>query len=94
MQLSDPAYLGVFYYALRDTLYVHDIDSATRVGLGGVQRFRVVTNKGEIVDPSGTLTGGGGRTYGGKMGRKVILSIIYLILPTKEMFNVFFNFMI
>ncbi|XP_022662184.1 structural maintenance of chromosomes protein 4-like [Varroa destructor] len=73
VQLSDPAYLGVFYYALRDTLYVHDIDSATRVGLGGVQRFRVVTNKGEIVDPSGTLTGGGGRTYGGKMGRKAKL---------------------
>ncbi|OQR69340.1 structural maintenance of chromosomes protein 4-like, partial [Tropilaelaps mercedesae] len=73
VQLSDPTYLGVFYYALRDTLYVRDIDSATRVGLGGSQRFRVVTNKGEIVDPSGTLTGGGGRSYGGKMGRKAKL---------------------
>lgn len=71
VQVSDPAHLGVFYYALRDTLVADEIDQATRVGLHGQQRFRVVTLKGEIVDPNGTLTGGGNRIISGKMGTKV-----------------------
>ena len=71
VQLSDPKYLAVFYYALRDTLVADEIDQASRVGLHGHERFRVVTLKGEIVDSNGTLTGGGNRVVSGKMGTRV-----------------------
>lgn len=57
--MADRAVLPAFYYALRDTLVADDIATATRVGVGGRERHRVVTLKGEVVEPSGTMTGGG-----------------------------------
>lgn len=51
--------MPAFYYALRDTLVADDIVAATRIGMGGKERYRVVTLKGEVVETSGTMTGGG-----------------------------------
>lgn len=45
--------LPAFYFALRDTLVAKDLDQATRVGLQGATRYRVVTLKGELIDLSG-----------------------------------------
>lgn len=60
-----------FYHALANTLIADDITTATEVGLSGQQRHRVVTLKGEVVDPQGTMTGGGAHTVSGRMGRQV-----------------------
>ncbi|VDN42681.1 unnamed protein product, partial [Gongylonema pulchrum] len=59
IRVTDPAVLPAFYFALRDTLIVDDITTATRIGIGGRQRYRVVTLKGEVVETSGSMTGGG-----------------------------------
>uniref|UniRef100_A0A0N5C0M0 Structural maintenance of chromosomes protein n=1 Tax=Strongyloides papillosus TaxID=174720 RepID=A0A0N5C0M0_STREA len=58
-----------FYFALRDTLVCKDIDTAKKVGLEGEKRWKVVSLKGEIVEASGVMTGGGNKPEGGKMGR-------------------------
>lgn len=47
--------LPAFYFALKDTLVAKDLDQATRVGLQGATRYRVVTLKGELIDLSGRI---------------------------------------
>ena len=56
---SKPEVKKAFWTAMRDTLVADDIETATRVGLNGSRRFRVVTTAGQVVDPSGAMTGGG-----------------------------------
>uniref|UniRef100_A0A0K0DY89 Structural maintenance of chromosomes protein n=1 Tax=Strongyloides stercoralis TaxID=6248 RepID=A0A0K0DY89_STRER len=63
-----------FYFALRNTLVCDDIDTAKRVGLEGEKRWKVVSLKGEIVEASGVMTGGGNKPEGGKMGRSAKVS--------------------
>jgi len=58
-----------FYYALRDTLVTKDLDTATNIAYGPT-RYRVVTLKGELIDLSGTMSGGGKPKRGG-MGHKM-----------------------
>lgn len=59
IRVADPAVLPAFYFALHDTLVADDITTATRIGMGGTKRYRVVTLKGEVVETSGSMTGGG-----------------------------------
>ncbi|GFS58401.1 structural maintenance of chromosomes protein 4 [Trichonephila clavipes] len=68
----DKNVLPAFYFALRNTLVANDLDQATRVGLKGSSRHRVVTLKGELIDLSGTMSGGGGRCFKGRMGQTVM----------------------
>uniref|UniRef100_A0A224Z246 Structural maintenance of chromosomes protein 4 n=1 Tax=Rhipicephalus zambeziensis TaxID=60191 RepID=A0A224Z246_9ACAR len=72
VSVKDTSLLPAFYFALRDTLVADDLDQATRIGLQGRTRHRVVTLQGELVDVSGTMSGGGGRVSRGKMGQAVI----------------------
>ncbi|KAK8771706.1 hypothetical protein V5799_025049 [Amblyomma americanum] len=72
VSVKDPSVLPAFYFALRDTLVANDLDQATRIGLQGSTRHRVVTLQGELVDVSGTMSGGGGRVMRGKMGQTVL----------------------
>jgi len=60
-----------FYFAVKDTLVVQDIEYATRLvfNSGNDYRHRVVTMKGEVVEPSGTMSGGG-RPRSGAMNSK------------------------
>ncbi|KAJ6245863.1 structural maintenance of chromosomes protein [Anaeramoeba flamelloides] len=54
-----------FYYGVRDTLVAKDLEQATRIAYGTKKikrRFRVVTLQGEVIDLSGTISGGGGRS--------------------------------
>ncbi|CAL1275385.1 unnamed protein product [Larinioides sclopetarius] len=69
--VKDKNVLPAFYFALGNTLVANDLDQATRVGLKGSVRHRVVTLKGELVDLSGTMSGGGGRCFKGRMGQSV-----------------------
>lgn len=48
-----------FYYALRDTLVADTLDAATREAFKPTRRTRVVTLAGELVEPSGAMSGGG-----------------------------------
>lgn len=58
--MSDDRVRLAFYFALKDTLVADTIEDATRISNGGkLQRFRVVTLKGEVVETTGTMTGGG-----------------------------------
>mmetsp|Transcript_5244 Transcript_5244/g.12460 ORF Transcript_5244/g.12460 Transcript_5244/m.12460 type:complete len:1318 (+) Transcript_5244:93-4046(+) len=66
VNIRRPEYKGAFYFALRDTLVAKDIDQATRVGMGA-QRWRVVTLDGNLVDTSGTMSGGGSTVHKGGM---------------------------
>ena len=48
-----------FYYALKDTLVCDRLEYATKIGYGKKVRHRVVTLEGELIESSGTLSGGG-----------------------------------
>lgn len=60
IKVNDNNVLPAFYYALNDTLVAKDITSATRISMSSGQRWRTVTLKGEVVEVSGAMTGGGG----------------------------------
>jgi structural maintenance of chromosome 4 len=70
VDINDPIYRNTFYYALRDTLVVDNIDDAQKVAFGSQTRYRVVTLKGEIIEQSGTMSGGGSYQIHGKMNLK------------------------
>lgn len=70
IDINDSVYKNTFYYALRDTLVVDNIDDAQKVAFGSQTRYRVVTLKGEIIEQSGTMSGGGSFQAHGKMSLK------------------------
>jgi len=59
-----------FYKALRDTLVAQDLAQANRIAFGA-RRWRVVTLAGELIDSSGTMSGGGSKPRGGGMSSKL-----------------------
>ncbi|KAL3101394.1 hypothetical protein niasHT_021512 [Heterodera trifolii] len=72
IRVADENILPAFYFAVQDTLVADDIISATRIGINsGSRRWRTVTLKGEIVDVSGSMTGGGNQQIRGKIGQNV-----------------------
>lgn len=71
IQVEDERVLPAFYYALQDTLVANDLDQATRIAYGR-QRFRVVSLKGELIELSGTMSGGGRTACRGRMGQTVV----------------------
>lgn len=57
---NKPDFADAFYYALRDTLVCDDYDTASKVSrLDKNHPYRVVTLNGELIEPSGAVTGGG-----------------------------------
>ena len=70
VNIKNPEHAGAFYYALRDTLVADSIEQARQVALHGSQRWRVVTLGGQLVELSGTMSGGGGRVARGLMSNK------------------------
>lgn len=62
-----PEYKVAFYFALNNTLVAQDLEQATRVGLQGKKRWRVVTLAGGLIDTSGTMSGGGNQVAKGGM---------------------------
>jgi structural maintenance of chromosome 4 len=62
----DPELQCAFYFALRDTLVAKDLDSATAMAYQGNKAVhRVVTLGGDLIETSGTLSGGGNRVKKG-----------------------------
>ena len=50
----DDEYIDAFYYAVGDTIVVEDLESAKRL----IGRYRMVTLQGELLEKSGSMTGG------------------------------------
>lgn len=61
IRVKDPRFRAAFYFALRDTLVAADIDQATRIAYASKKEgpARVVTVGGDLIESSGTMTGGG-----------------------------------
>ncbi|KDN65291.1 putative RecF/RecN/SMC N terminal domain-containing protein [Colletotrichum sublineola] len=60
-----------FYHALQDTLVANDLAQANRIAYGA-KRWRVVTLAGELIDKSGTMSGGGSTVKRGLMSSKLV----------------------
>jgi structural maintenance of chromosome 4 len=67
---KEPRFAHAFYKALRDTLVAQDLAQANRIAFGA-RRWRVVTLAGELIDSSGTMSGGGSKPRGGGMSSKL-----------------------
>lgn len=63
---ADPKFASAFYSVMQDTLVAVNMDQANRIAYGK-QRWRVVTLDGQLIDKSGTMTGGGTRVSRGAM---------------------------
>jgi structural maintenance of chromosome 4 len=65
---TNDAYLPAFYQALRDTLVSDTLESATATAfVGNAPKWRVVTLSGELIDISGSMSGGGKTSKSGGM---------------------------
>ncbi|KFQ75227.1 Structural maintenance of chromosomes protein 4, partial [Phaethon lepturus] len=75
VKVEDEKVRLAFYFALRDTLVANNLEEATRIAFQKDARWRVVTLQGQIIEQSGTMTGGGGKTMKGRMGSSVIMDV-------------------
>ncbi|EGD82304.1 Smc4l1 protein [Salpingoeca rosetta] len=68
IRVKDDKFKVAFYHALRDTLVAPSLDDATSIAYQGKRaRYRVVTLKGQLIDTSGTMSGGGNKVQRGGM---------------------------
>ncbi|KFQ30143.1 Structural maintenance of chromosomes protein 4, partial [Mesitornis unicolor] len=74
VKVEDEKVRLAFYFALRDTLVANDLEEATRIAFQKDKRWRVVTLQGQIIEQSGTMTGGG-KVMKGKMGSSVVMDV-------------------
>ncbi|XP_034472358.1 structural maintenance of chromosomes protein 4 isoform X2 [Drosophila innubila] len=70
VQVEDERVKTAFYMALHNTLVANDLEQGSRIAYGR-ERFRVVTLRGDIIEQTGTMSGGGNRPIRGKMGTEV-----------------------
>ena len=67
---KEPRFSPAFYKGLFNTLVADDLAQAQRIGYGK-KRWRVVTLAGQLIDPSGTMSGGGGKVSRGGMSSRL-----------------------
>lgn len=75
VKVADPKFRAPFYFALRDTVVAENLDDATRIAFENEKRWRVVTLEGQVIEISGTMTGGGEKVIKGKMGPSVVSDV-------------------
>ena len=56
---AEPRLAVAFYYGVRDTAVADDLDGASKIAYEGKTRKRVVTLAGQLIETSGTMSGGG-----------------------------------
>ncbi|CAH9093166.1 unnamed protein product [Cuscuta epithymum] len=72
VKVQDERLKLAFFAALGNTVVAKDIDQATRIAYGGNREFRrVVTLDGALFERAGTMSGGGSKPRGGKMGSSI-----------------------
>ncbi|KAL1502044.1 hypothetical protein ABEB36_007248 [Hypothenemus hampei] len=74
IRVNDERVKTAFYYALRDTLVANDLDQASRIAYGAT-RYRMVTLKGDLIEVSGTMSGGG-KPMRGRMGQSIAVETV------------------
>ncbi|KAG9780440.1 structural maintenance of chromosome protein, partial [Aureobasidium melanogenum] len=67
---KDPRFAPAFYSIMQNTLVAKDLEQANRIAYGA-KRWRVVTLDGQLIDVSGTMSGGGTRVARGAMSSKL-----------------------
>jgi structural maintenance of chromosome 4 len=68
---KEPRFAPAFYSVLQNTLVANDLQQANRIAYGA-RRWRVVTLDGQLIDVSGTMSGGGTRVARGGMSSKQV----------------------
>ncbi|KAG2746768.1 hypothetical protein P692DRAFT_201933204 [Suillus brevipes Sb2] len=68
---KDPRFASAFYKGVGNTLVADNLDQANRIAFGGSKRWRVVTLAGQLIDSSGTMSGGGNHVSRGGMSSKL-----------------------
>ncbi|KKK20217.1 hypothetical protein AOCH_005760 [Aspergillus ochraceoroseus] len=71
---KDPQFAPAFYSVMQNTLVAKDLEQANRIAYGA-RRWRVVTLDGQLIDTSGTMSGGGTRVARGGMSSKQVADI-------------------
>ena len=71
VKTKDDRFRPAFFSVLQNTLVAKDLDQANRIAYGA-KRWRVVTLDGQLIDVSGTMSGGGTRVARGGMSSKLV----------------------
>lgn len=71
VKANDDLFRPAFYSVLQNTLVAKDLEQANRIAYGA-RRWRVVTLDGQLIDVSGTMSGGGTRVARGGMSSKLV----------------------
>ena len=71
VKAKDDMFRPAFYSVLQNTLVAKDLEQANRIAYGA-RRWRVVTLDGQLIDVSGTMSGGGTRVARGGMSSKLV----------------------
>ncbi|KAG8044397.1 hypothetical protein GUJ93_ZPchr0054g2852 [Zizania palustris] len=76
VQVKDEKLKLAFFATLGNTVVAKDLDQATRIAYSAANEFRrVVTLDGALFEKSGTMSGGGSKPRGGKMGTSIRESV-------------------
>jgi structural maintenance of chromosome 4 len=68
---KEPRFAPAFFKGVGHTLVAEDLEQANRIAFGGQKRWRVVTLAGQLIDSSGTMSGGGTHISKGGMSSKL-----------------------
>jgi structural maintenance of chromosome 4 len=71
---KDDRFRPAFYSVLQNTLVANNLQQANRIAYGA-KRWRVVTLDGQLIDMSGTMSGGGTRVARGGMSSKLVADV-------------------
>lgn len=74
VQSKHDRFLPAFYSVLQNTLVARNLEQANRIAYGA-KRWRVVTLDGQLIDKSGTMSGGGTKVAKGGMSSKIIADV-------------------
>ncbi|KAM6258527.1 structural maintenance of chromosomes protein 4 isoform 1-T3 [Porphyrio hochstetteri] len=75
VKVEDEKIRLAFYFVLRDTLVTSNLEEATRIAFQKDKRWRVVTLQGQIIEQSGTMTGGGSKVIKGRIGSSIVVDV-------------------
>src|SRR5699024_5316807 len=73
IRVNDERFLPAFYFAFSNTLVANDLEQASRIG-HSEERHRVISLKGELIEPDGSISGGG-RPISGAIGTSVVEAV-------------------
>jgi len=71
VKTKNDIFCPAFFSVLQNTLVAQDLEQANRIAYG-TRRWRVVTLDGQLIDVSGTMSGGGTRVAKGGMSSKLV----------------------